>query len=155
MIQKGPDANAKLTNSTLQGSLAAAYSDIAAVLRGYGVPGTTHLYEVEIPGIVFDIAIGAGWLPLIPPPDDATPESSKTHGRKLVQLGDFDVERWFVDAFIDLLREDIDFNTARPEGSSQEQLANLPKFTSTRERETFLQEFREKHPRHRCIYFVG
>jgi hypothetical protein len=145
MNEKPPDGAANLTNTTLQDSLNATYAEIAAVLRHYGVPRTTNLYEVEIPGIVFDIAVGAGWLPLIPPPDDTTPESSRVHGRKLVQLGEFQVERWYVDAFMNLLLEEIAFTTVLPDRNREEQFANLPKFTSTKERETLIQDFREKY----------
>lgn len=145
MIRKGPDGEAKLSGSTLRESLCSAYAEISAVLRGLGVPPTRNLYEVEIPGIVFDIAVGARWLPLIPEPDDRTPASARSHGQKLVQIGEFDVERWYVDAFIDLLREEIDYHLHSSEENRQEQLANLPKFTSTKQREELLEEYLERH----------
>jgi hypothetical protein len=145
MLNKHPDGEAKLSDSTLRESLSSAYAEIAAVLRGVGLPPTRNLFEGQIPGIVFDIAVGARWVPLIPLPDDSQPQHARSHGSTLVQLGEFDVERWFADAFIELLREEIDYHIHSSEENQQEQLDNLPKFTSMKQREELLEDYLERH----------
>jgi hypothetical protein len=139
------DGNMKLSNSTLRESLSAAYAEIAAIMRGLKAPQTEHLYRVEIPGSVFDIAIGAGWIPLVPSPDDTTPPSARTHGKKLVQFGEFDVERWYVDSFVALLEDEIEFSSYGPEETVQARLDGLPSFTNKIQREELLQEFLSNH----------
>jgi hypothetical protein len=58
------DPNMKLDGFTLQQALESIYCTFAAVLLGRGATDCPDLYLNDIPGMVFDVAVGAGWLPL-------------------------------------------------------------------------------------------
>jgi hypothetical protein len=58
------DPEMKLDGFGLKQALESVYCAVAANLRGRGATDAPDLYWREIPGVVFDAAIGAGWLPL-------------------------------------------------------------------------------------------
>ena len=58
------DPDMKLDGFRLQDALESIYHTFASNLRGRGATGSPDLYQRAIPEMVFDVAIGAGWVPL-------------------------------------------------------------------------------------------
>ena len=174
----GPDVT--LEGCKLQDALESIYSEFAAVLRGRGETDAPYLYTSDIPGMVFDVAVGAGWMPLA---ETSTPigtgadpvwqadfqitdktdlpqwvrdliedekrkgwqppaptKLSKNQAQRLVHLGEFVVERSFANSFYALLKDTVAFHLG--EGTKHEEnLKRLPKSTSKKQREAFLQQY--------------
>jgi len=61
------DPNMTLDGFSLKQALESMYATFASVLLGRGAKDCPDLLLEEIPGMVFDAAIGAGWLPLARP----------------------------------------------------------------------------------------
>ena len=177
----GPDVT--LEGCNLKQALESLYSVIAAALRDRGVTESRDLYVREIPALVFEAAVGAGWIPLaessIPigtgagqvvweadwhatdktVPDTITlPQWLRDHLEKLkrqpslktqytkyqvarlVQLGDLIVERRYLDSFYALLHEWISFHLEEVT-EHDKRLKLLPKRTTAKQREAFLQDY--------------
>jgi hypothetical protein len=128
----------KLKNCTLQQALDSVYCCFASVLAGYGVPRSCKLFEEDIPGMVFDVAVGAGWLPF-PPEEEDLSKTGRLHGKELVILGDCKVERWYRDSFMAVLEYWIQYHTDDP--NTREALwHNLPSIPHEK-REALIEEF--------------
>jgi|ERR1019366_7958469 hypothetical protein len=140
MPTKPPDGKMKLKNCTLQQALDSAYCCFASVLAGYGVPRSCKLFEEDIPSMVFDVAVGAGWLPF-PPEEEDSPETGRLHGKELVVLGDGKVERWYKDSFLALLEYWIQYHTDDPH-THEELWHNLPAIPQEK-RQLLVEEFLE------------
>jgi hypothetical protein len=138
------DSETTLPNCNLQQTLASLYGELCAVFRGKGLPGTTHFYNVELPNIVFDIAVGAGWMSVVPDPRAPQSTTPRFHGETLVQFGEFDVERWYVDAFMELLRDEIEYHSLDEE-TTKARLDGLPQFTGIEERKQLIDSYLESH----------
>ena len=105
--------------------------------------------------MVFDLAVGAGWLPITEAaltPDEEVLEGVKCQdpaykGRKLVLFGDLMIDVWYKLAFMALLEDSIEFCSYEPGDPTnrQERIEALPKFTSKTEREQLLQEYLTTH----------
>lgn len=171
----------KLDGFSLRQALESIYSTFANVLLASGATDCPDLYRQDIPGMVFDVAVGAGWVPLADPsiptgtgkgevvwqadfydaekvhlPETALDDSEdeKRKGRqppapatytkyqlaRLLQWGDFIVERKYAASFYALLKDTIAFHLA--EGTEHdEHLKQLPKTTSKKDREALLQKY--------------
>jgi hypothetical protein len=181
------DPDMTLDGFRLQDALTSIYHTFASVLRGRGAPDSPDLYKREIPEMVLDVAIGAGWVPLSEnhfdqkvgtskgdviweadwqiPKDMKLPkmivdhlEKAKKEGRYvplhkttftknqerwIVQLGEWYVERTYLNSFYDLLREPISFHMG--EGTLyEERLKSLPAVTTARQRGTLLKGYISK-----------
>jgi hypothetical protein len=174
----------KLDGFSLQQALTSIYSTFASVLAGCAQTDAPDLHRKEIPSMVFDAAVGAGWIPLA---DPATPtgtgkdavvwqsdlydvekvqvpeaarraaEDQLKKGRRpptpatfneyqlarLVQFGDFIVDRVYLDRFFALLTETIEFHLAQGT-KHEENLKRLPHSTSKEERSAYLQNYISK-----------
>jgi hypothetical protein len=181
------DPEMRLDGFRLKDALESIYCSIAAALRRLGAADSPDLYKRAIPQMVFDVAIGAGWIPLsqnhfdpkvgtakgdvvweadfqitnklgLPkwildnidkapkeknwrPPHKTT--LTKNQAQRIVQFGEWYVERTYVDSFYDLLREPISFHLA--EGTEhEEQLKKLPTTTKPAERKRLLEKYISK-----------
>jgi hypothetical protein len=136
------DGRIPLPQCTLKETLVHLYCELAAVLAGHHLPGTAAFFEEELPGIVYDVALGAGWLPF--PPENLQTEPvgdpSRLHGKQVVILGDFKVERWYRDSFMALLDEWIGFHTV-PADTRERRIEKLPKYTNTKTRQDMLDAY--------------
>jgi hypothetical protein len=141
MPLKPPDGKMKLKNCTLQQALESVYCEFAAVLLAYEVPRSCKLFEEDIPGMVFDVAVGAGWLPC-PPEEENLPKTGRLHGKELVVLGEGKVERWYKDSFLALLEYWIGFHTEDPH-TREEMRDNLPSIPKEN-RQALVEEFLAK-----------
>jgi len=150
------------------------------VLRGRGETDAPYLYTRDIPGMVFDVAVGAGWMPLaetttpigtgvdpvwqadfqytdkmdLPQPVRDLIEEAKREGwqppvptvlsrnqaQRLVYIGDFVVERSFASTFYALLKDEIAFHLAE-QTEHEKHVKLLPKRTTAKQRQAFLQEY--------------
>src|ERR1035438_1952844 len=112
-----PDGTLKLSNCTLQEALDSAYATFASCFGGLGYPPSKKFFEEDIPAMVFDLAVGAGWLPITEAaltPDEEVLEGIKCQdpaykGRKLVLFGDLMIDVWYKLAFMALLEDSIEF----------------------------------------------
>jgi len=173
----------KLDGCRLQDALDSLYNSFAAVLRGSGATDSPDLYQRDIPQMVFDTAIEAGWIPLaqgkfdpkvgtskgdvvweadfqltntmklpqwiqdrIEDAKKAGPQPAhkttftKNQAQRVVQIGEWYVERTFAESFYDLLKEAISFHLA--EGTAHEEhLKKLPTTTKTEERRQLLENY--------------
>ena len=136
------DGQIPLPHCTLKETLEHLYCELAAVLAGHHIPGTAAFFEEELPGMVYDVAIGAGWLPW--PPEDlqseAVGEPSRLHGKQVVILGDYKVERWYRDSFMALLDEWIGMHTV-PTDTRERRIERLPKYTNEKTRQDMLDAY--------------
>ena len=133
------DGKKMLADCTLQDALGSVYSVFAAVLGAYHIPRSAKLFEEDIPGMVYDVAIGAGWLPS-PPDVELAENQSRLHGKQLVSLGDSKVERWYKDSFMAALEDCIRYRTEPPD-TRQRRIENLPEYTSKEERQILLDSY--------------
>lgn len=181
------DPDMKLDGFRLQDALVSIYHTFADTLRGPGATPSPDLYKRAIPEMVFDVAIGAGWVPLSETPFDSKVGTSKgdvvweadfqitdkmglpqwildhveaaktkqdwrpphkstftkNQAQRIVQFGEWYVERTYVDSFYDLLRESISFYLA--EGTlHEERLKSLPTVTTARQRQDLLDAYVSK-----------
>jgi hypothetical protein len=112
---KPPDGQMKLSNSTLQEALDSAYATFAACLGGLGYPPSKKFFEEDIPSMIFELAVGAGWLELTEAallPDEIVwagirHQEPVYQGRKLVLFGDLMIDTWYKEAFLALLGDQI------------------------------------------------
>ncbi|MCZ2153107.1 MAG: hypothetical protein LC114_04275 [Bryobacterales bacterium] len=133
------DGQMPLPPCNLKQALDSLYGKFASMLAGQILPRSTKLFEEDIPGMVYDVAVGAGWLP--PPPEEETAgNTSRLHGKQLVFLGDGMVERWYKDSFMAVLEDSIAFHTDPPD-TRQRRIDSLPKYTSKEERQALLDEY--------------
>jgi hypothetical protein len=136
------DGQIPLPQCTLKETLVHLYCQLASVLAGHHLPGTAAFFEEELPGMVYDVALGAGWLPF--PPEDLQSEAvgdpSRLHGKQVVILGDYKVERWYRDGFMALLDEWIGFHTV-PADTRERRIERLPKYTSKKTRQDMLDAY--------------
>jgi len=58
------DPDVTLGDCNLQLALESVYSTIVAALRDRGVIESREMYVREVPALVFETAVGAGWIPL-------------------------------------------------------------------------------------------
>jgi dTDP-4-amino-4,6-dideoxygalactose transaminase len=91
--------------------------------------------------MVFDVAVGAGWLPF-PPEEDKLPNTLRLHGKELVLLGESKVERWYKDSFLALLDYWIQYHTDDPD-THEELWHNLPSIPKEK-RQALVEEFLAK-----------
>ena len=147
-----PDPDRKLSNCTLRQALESAYATFASVLTGRGQSPSVKLFEEDIPGMVFDVAVGAGWVDVTEAallPDEVVRESVKAQhpdykGRKLVLFGDLMVDLWYKEAFVAILEDEINFHSRNP-SAPNELMDSLPSVTSKEEREALVLEYLAKH----------
>lgn len=189
------DPDMKLDGFRLQDAVTSIYHTFADNLRGRGAPASPDLFTRAIPQMVFDVAIGAGWVPLSENPFDTkvgttkgdvvweadfqitdktklpewvrehikavealTPEQrgekglppppvptifTKNQAQRIVQFGEWYVERTYLNSFYDLLREPISFYLA--DGTlHEERLKSLPAATTARQRNALLDAYVSK-----------
>jgi hypothetical protein len=149
---KPPDGQMKLSNCTLQQALDSAYATFASCFGGLGYPPSMKFFEEDIPAMVFDLAVGAGWLPITEAaltPDELVSKGVKNQdpvykNRKLVLFGDLMIDVWYKEAFMALLEDSIAFISHDPT-NQKERLDSLPTFTSKAEREKLLQDYLKAH----------
>ena len=149
---KPPDGQMRLSNCTLQEALDSAYATFASCFGGLGYPPSKNFFEEGIPAMVFDLAVGAGWLPITEAavtPDELVSDRVKKQdplykGRKLVLFGDLMIDVWYKEAFMALLEDSIAFISHDPT-NQKERLDSLPNFTSKAEREKLLQDYLKAH----------
>ena len=102
--------------------------------------------------MVFDVAVGAGWLPF-PPEEEDSPETVRLHGKELVVLGDCKVERWYKDSFLALLEYWIQHHTDDPH-TREELWDNLPSIPIPKEkRQPLVEEFLATNSVKRVLQF--
>lgn len=152
---KPPDGQMRLSDTTLQEALDSAYATFASWFGGLGYPQPKKVFEEEIPAMVFDLAVGAGWLQITEAaltPDEKVWEGIKNRdpvykGRKLVLFGDLMIDVWYKEAFMALLEDSIGLCSYDPGDPTnrKDRIAALPDFTSKDEREALLQEYLRKH----------
>jgi hypothetical protein len=150
-----PDGKMKLSSCTLQEALDSAYATFASCFGGLGYPPSKKFFEEDIPAMVFDLAVGAGWLPITEAaltPDEEVLEGVKRQdpaykGRKLILFGDLMIDAWYKEAFMALLEDSIEFCSYEPGDPTnrKDRLDALPSFTSKGEREGLLQDYLRKH----------
>lgn len=58
------DSDVTLEGCNLKQALESVYSTIVGALRERGVTESRKMYRQEIPALVFEAAVGAGWIPL-------------------------------------------------------------------------------------------
>jgi hypothetical protein len=163
------DPTMTLDGFALEQALVSMYCTFAASLTAHGVTSSPKLYTQEIPGLVFDAAVGAGWIEVKGEDQVDWGASSKTVSTKwmldfleergldgwepppptqytnydalrLVQLGEFMVDQLQAKIFFNLLRGIIALHVA--EGTEhEERLKTLPSFTSAEEREALLEQY--------------
>lgn len=163
------DPNMTLDGFSLKQALVSMYCTFAASLSAHSVTSSPELYLNEIPGLVFDAAVGAGWIEVEeddqvdwvaspktvsansmldileqrkldgwepPPPTQYT----KNEAQRLVQLGEFMVDRSYAESFMLLLQDAISMHLA--EGTEhEERLKTLPPLTTAEEREALLEQY--------------
>ena len=149
---KPPDGHMRLSNCTLQDALDSAYATFASNFGGLGYPTSKTFFEENIPAMVFELAVGAGWLPITEAaltPDEVVWEGVKNQdpvykGRNLVLFGDLMIDVWYKEAFMALLEDSIDFTSHDPT-NRKDRLDSLPKFTTKADREKLLQDYLKAH----------
>ena len=144
-----------MSNCTLQEALESAYATFDSNFGGLGYPPSKKFFEEDIPAMVFELAVGAGWLPITEAaltPDEKVWEGVKNQdpaykGRKLVLFGDLMIDVWYKDAFMALLEDSIEFCSYEPDDPTnrKDRIDALPAFTSKAEREALLQDYLNKH----------
>jgi hypothetical protein len=137
-----PNGDQKLSGCTLRQALESAYATFGSVLCGLGYPASKKLYEDDIPAMVFNVAVGAGWVDITEAalePDEKVWERVRLQeagyrGRKLILFGDLMVDAWYKEAFVALLEDSIQFHSYEPDPKEQ-WIDGLPELTSKEERE--------------------
>jgi hypothetical protein len=175
--------DATLDGFNLKQGLESVYSVIAAALRDHGVVESRELYVRELPALIFEAAVGAGWIPLAESStpigtgagqvvweadwnatDRTVPDTpklpqwlrdhleaqrrrppartkyTKYQVARLVQVGDLIVERAYWETFYALLEEWISFHLEEVT-EHDKHLKLLPKRTTAKQREAFLQDY--------------
>ncbi len=148
-----PDPDKKLSNCSLRQALESVYATFASVLTGFDHPPSVKLFEEDIPGMVFEVAVGAGWVDITEAallPDETVREGVKTQhpdykGRKLVLFGDLMVDLWYKEAFIAILEDEIGFHSHSNPSTPNELMDSLPLVTSNEEREALVAGYLDKH----------
>jgi hypothetical protein len=168
LITINPDTT--LDGFLLKDALVAMYNMFSAVLGRTAASDNPEYYRKEIPEMVFDAAVGAGWFDFVDEvpwkpvlkdlPDwvrqirqaaeqrgDGDPPRrrfKKNEAQRLVQCGEFYVDRAIVDGFYGLLAEAIAFHLADVT-LHEERLKSLPKVTTTRQRAALLKQYVARH----------
>jgi len=111
------DPNMNLDRFGLQDALVSLYSTFAAALLGYGATDSPDFYQREIPEMVLEAAVGAGWLDFVEevpwhPSSKAVPKWVLQYKKDLlsrftedaaqspVKFGQYYVDRAYADSFL-------------------------------------------------------
>jgi hypothetical protein len=138
-----PDGDKRLSDCTLREAVESVYATFASTFRGFGYPSSKKFFEEDIPAMVFDVAVTAGWI-LVAMDAFLDEKSPELQGRRLISFGGLMIEPWYREAFIALLEDEIAYHSHDPTDQISRMEA-LPRFTSKSEREALLHEYLKKH----------